>query len=127
MKTILCSLLLIPSLCFGQGNWNDSDTIAYGSWAMLHAMDYNQTNRISESCHKGKKYGKYYYEEANPLLGRCPSKVTVRNFFLVTSGVYAGITYYMPRRYKPLWHGVSIIMKAATVARNKRLGLSFAF
>lgn len=126
-KYLILISLLLPISSATAGEWDSSDTLATGTWLTLHAMDYNQTNRIINSCKHGKAYSGKRFEEANLLLGRCPSKVKLRNAALATGVGYAAISYYLPKKSRPMWYAVTIGLKAATVMRNKRLGLSFSF
>ena len=67
------------------------------------------------------------YEESNPLLRENVSPETIDAWFAGYTFIHYGISYLLPRDWREVWQGITIIRKAGNVYHNYQIGLKFGF
>lgn len=103
----------IRGWCGRNAGWNDS-----GNPNVTYHEDGLVTAENGAWCHR---------YETNPLLGRHPSDVRIRNYFALSAVTHLAVAKALPSEYRPYWQGAGIIWQLAYVIRNRRIGLSTNF
>mgnify|MGYP001606338565 CR=1 FL=1 len=117
-KTILISLCLVSFPCLA-GEWTDEDTNWQLGYTALLIADCAQT-----------RYGASHpkqFEEANPILGKHPSKGKIDNTCLAVGLGHFGISYILPKDFRRLWQFGSIVIEATVVFHNASIGAKLEF
>lgn len=81
-------------------------------------VDYKQTKDIKN--HKGMY-------ETNPLLGRHPSDVRIRNYFLLAGVGHTALVYNMRPDMRRKVQYATIALQLAVILHNKQIGLNYEF
>jgi hypothetical protein len=113
------ALLLGVSSAPAAAEWTTADTAREAVYLGLHVADWGQTLQIAEHPDR--------YSEANPILGRKPTRGRINRYFAATAIGHAAVSYLLPRPYREAWQYVTIGFEGATVLQNARLGVSFGF
>lgn len=114
MRPFVLALLLASASAQAAEPLSADEWKREAAFLVLGAIDYGQTRDIANHP------GMYEY---NPLLGDHPSDARIRNYFLAAGAAHLGITYLLPRRYRPTWQWGSLILEAGFVAHNYSVGL----
>ena len=114
---IIISILLTPCFCYSE--WNKQDTILETTWLIIHIIDYRQTLFISDN------YNKYY--ERNPILGKYPSKDKINYYMLTTGLIHPVVSYILPKKYRTMWQGITILGSGYCVLNNYSIGIKMEF
>lgn len=118
MKALMFLLLFVPTLVKAVGPLTEREIQMQIAMTALYLVDYGQTRDIKN--HVG-------YYETNPLLGKHPSDVRIRNYF---AGVIVGsavVTYLLPSNLRPYWQWGNIIVQVGVTAHNHNIGLGVKF
>lgn len=116
-------LLLLPfSVSALEIDWDTEDTYTELVYQTTHFIDWQQTYKISESCHSGG-----HYTEVNPLLGTCPDKKHIDEFFLVTGLAHFGMSALLGGKFRTAWQYGSIMLKVNVIAGNYSGGIRVRF
>lgn len=121
MKNLFIILLLIPSLVLAD-SWDTTDKTLGVTALALEVVDMGQTISISESCHSDHKF-----MELNPIIGSCPEKHTVYQYFIGSIIAYSIIADALPSTWRKMFLSGDIIVEASSVINNRRVGISIKF
>ena len=88
------------------------------AFMVVGLIDYGQTRDIKNHPE---------LEERNPLLGKHPSDSRIRNYVLAAGIAHVGITYLLPREYRPYWQWGTLVVELGVVRHNHSLGLRVDF
>jgi hypothetical protein len=119
--TIKASILPYLLLCAGlaqAGDWTDKDTAVQAVVLSTFAVDYMQTKDI--------KNHKWAYE-TNPIMGKHPSDVRIRNYFISAAVIHTAIAYKLPPEWRKPFQYATIAVQVVTIIKNKRMGLNYEF
>lgn len=116
--SILCSVLLGACASCAAADWDEADTARQAVVLTTFALDYAQTKDIKN--HQG-------LHETNVLMGRHPSDVRVRNYFVAASLAHTAIAYNLPKEWRPAFQYATIALEVAVIIKNKRMGLRYEF
>lgn len=123
---ILAAIALVLGLGGAQpahaGEWftpyRTQDTVRQAIYTGLLVVDYGQTLDIKNHPE---------LEEKNPLLGPHPTDSEITRHFVVGALLHAGVTWAIPRDWRPYWQYITIGVEAGYVANNFRIGLSLDY
>ncbi len=121
MKTLIAiiSLVLATSANAESNEWTKNNTKAEIAFASAMLLDYGQTKAIKNNPNMS---------EHNPILGRHPSDVAIRNYFLLTTAGHYVIASKLSAGWpRNAWQYSWIGIEAAIVIKNKRVGATFEF
>lgn len=97
------------------------DALLVADYSLL-AADWSQTMAISENCHHGGTYS-----EGNMILGRCPGKTKVTEYFAASTAAFFYLSKTLDEPYRSAFLvGVGVV-EASVVAHNFRFGVRFSF
>ncbi|MDH5354836.1 MAG: DUF3693 domain-containing protein [Gammaproteobacteria bacterium] len=99
--------------------WSTGDTYREWTYQAIHFIDYRQTVQISKSCDQ--------YEETNPFLNRCPSRASVDKYFLATGLLHAGLSAWLPVKFRGPFQYVTIGISSGSVMNNYRVGIKIPY
>jgi len=99
--------------------WTTQDKSLEATWQVLHFIDWRQTRTIA-------KHPDDYYE-MNPILGKHPSTTEVDIYMISGAILHPIITHYLPKKYRPWWQGITIIMSTTCVVNNFIVGIGMDF
>lgn len=116
VAAFVASLLCSP--CQAAESFSEADLVGLGAIAATYVVDYKQTLDIKN--HPGMY-------ETNPILGRNPSDVKVRNYFIASGLTTLGAVYLLPKKYRPYLIGGVLVLEVAVIGHNKRIGLRTNF
>jgi len=86
--------------------------------------DWAQTRAIAVESERTNHTGRF---EANPLLGRYPSRRAINNYFIASMIGHAAISYALPTKYRVWWQASTLAIEVAVVGRNAYLGIGMKF
>ena len=131
MRALLAVILISLSTATLADEWTRDDTIREVIGQTLIVIDWGQTLDISRSCNSD---GEFY--EKNSILGPCPSRGEVNQYFAATMLLHAGISYMLPTEARlfdskvnprAMWQYVTIVYWVDTVHSNYQLGIRMDF
>jgi len=159
MKTVLFVFLFLSSLACSADEfnfaWRDQDTARALVLVLEHAVDANQTKRISamqprtvcsalESSvgHSNQTpvYGRSFtlsgatqtctqimpLHEENAMIGQHASNTKINAYFMALSVLELLIAAELPQGYRDVFQYVRIVDTGVTLNNNRRLGLGFS-
>lgn len=85
---------------------------------LAHTIDYHQTLDIIAKRDKG-------YYEANPLIGKRPTKLQVKTYFITTGMAYLMLRHKIKRKKR--LDVLMLILLGGNVIRNNKIGLRVKF
>lgn len=97
---------------------SETDLMGLGAIAATYVVDYKQTLDIKN--HPGMY-------ETNPILGKHPSDVKVRNYFIASGVVTLGAVYLLPKDYRKYLIGGVLVLEVGVIGHNKYIGLRTNF
>jgi len=103
-------------------NWTKANTIIEGVNVTTRILDYKQTRQFL----KPEMRARGYYE-ANPALGKYPSKSRLINAGVAYSAVVAGIAYCLKPQSRKTWQAISLILSSVFVFHNQQAGFKVNF
>jgi len=128
-KAILLAAILLVPVANAEGaswnkppSWNKNDTMLQAGYYILHTADWAQTRYISEKCNSTS-----YYEKQNTILGPCPDKAKVNQYFILTGILHYAVSQNLPQPYRRVWQMTTISMELGTVEQNLSLGIKLRF
>ena len=65
--------------------------------------------------------------EVNPMLGHYPTQRKIDNYFLASAILHPTLTGFVPLKYRGYWQYGGIVLEAAVIIHNKRIGLKIDF
>lgn len=89
---------------------------------VMHVIDYGQTLSISNSCRSGGKF-----HEQNIILGECPTRLEVTQYFAATAAIGIAAHYMLPKRYQKYSDAVWLTVETGAVAHNAAIGIKIRF
>ncbi|MDH5544037.1 MAG: hypothetical protein OEZ43_00500 [Gammaproteobacteria bacterium] len=104
-----------------KNEWTHWDSAMEVAYFMTHVADWGQTRSISGQCKTGA------YREMNPILGECPSLISVNAYFIGTALLHAGVAYALPPKYRRLFQSTTIVTQIGVVSSNASIGLDISF
>lgn len=118
--------------------WTKQDTTLELTFQAVWLMDVLQTYQIGEQARDRSTWIVTQLDgnrvstrvpvcETNPILGKFPTRKTVTAYFLEVALGHALVTYVLPAKYRPYWHGATIALEVGMVANNYRMGVSVKF
>lgn len=123
MKTavfaLIAATMAAPAAAFD--SWSKRDVALETTYQVLHWADAATTADIHNHDD---------VQEVGPagiFLGNNPEPMETFAFFAVTSAAHAAVTHVLPRKYRPYWQGVTIVVEGGYVANNVSLGLRWGF
>lgn len=119
IKWILVLILFFPISASAFAPWSRQDIALESTYVAIHILDWGTTLDIADNPSK--------YYEYNPILGRHPSREKVNLFFAAGIPLHLGITYALPKRWRPYWQYFSIGMNGICVINNFSIGLKLSF
>lgn len=100
-------------------NWTERDSLLQMATTTVLFLDYAQTRDI--------KNHDWAYEK-NPLMGRHPSDVRVRNYFIGAAVGHFAVALALPAGWKRTsWQAGWIALEVVQVIRNKKAGFKFSY
>ncbi len=122
MKTLIAIVSLLVAFSANaetKDEWTKNNTKAELVFATAMFLDYGQTKTIKNNP---------YMSEHNPILGRHPSDVAIRNYFLLTTAGHYAIAKSLPAGWpRNAWQYGWIGIEVGMVIKNKRVGATFEF
>jgi len=112
MKNLLIASMLLTLTCQVHADW------ARTAMNSLIVVDWLQTRSITSNPN---------FVEANPLLGRNPTRKQVDAFFITNLVVYNYVGEKHMGRHKNAFYGVIGAMRLLTVVHNKKIGVKINF
>lgn len=120
------NVLLIVVLFYLQGcavltppeDWTRKDTIAEVAWQVMNVVDYRQTIDIQN--HPNIIEGHWL---SHAMLGNNPSSAATAQLHITYGISHYLISKYLPKKWRPYWHGGTIVEKGLTIKNNHELGL----
>jgi len=122
-------LILFVCILFYAGSswagdkWTRTDTAFEVAYAAAATVDAFQTVDIGnhDDMH-----------EVNPVLAKLagrnsPDPVAVTGFFLFTTAAHAAISYHLPKPWRRVWQGTTLIFESGIISHNTKLGLRVRF
>lgn len=129
VKISTLSLLLSTCSLFAHDNfakdWTKYNTMAEISWLLINSIDINQTKQFRYGPNGDSKEWQYY--EINPLVGKHPSNKKLNRLWILGSVAHVGISMALPKRYRGIWQGASIVLSSSAVLHNYNLGFKVKF
>lgn len=131
---MLSKLLAVLCLCLAAnnanaefrhfGDWTAEEKAWFTAYTASSYIDYRQT--LWASNQRGVN-GEYLFEEANPLLGKRPSKGKVAAFKLLgVAGLYYGIGEMGFSDKGFAWAArAAVLLQVGVVVHNDRIGAEF--
>lgn len=110
--------LLVCSHAHSADRLSEADLVGLGAIGAAYVIDYRQTLDIKNHA------GMY---ETNPLLGKHPSDVKVRNYFIASGLTTLGVVYLLPKEYRKYLIGGVLAVEVAVIGHNKHIGLRVNF
>lgn len=110
--------LVLSTPCLAQEKLSESDLKGLGAITAVYYTDYRQTIDIKN--HPGMY-------ETNFILGKHPSDVKIRNYFIASGVVTLGAVYLLPKHLRPYLIGGVLVLEVAVIGHNKRIGLRTNF
>jgi hypothetical protein len=141
MRLLFTTVILLSGLAHAGEPLSKKDWALEGAFIAALLLDYGQTKDIKnyQTCSGGDSIfvlpghtpkpvscSSDYYE-TNPLLGSNPSDARIRNYFLAAGLAHIGITYLLPKEYRPYWQWGTLILELGYVAHNHQIGLKVDF
>lgn len=99
-------------------DWTESDSNRQRAVLTSFYLDYAQTMDI-------KNHAGYY--ESNPFLGRNPSDVRIRNYFITAGALHTYAAYNMKPEMRRNFQYATIALQVAVILHNKKIGLRYEF
>lgn len=120
ITSLVAALLLTGCLPHAQAadRLSESDLMGLGAIVATYVVDYRQTLDIKN--HPGMY-------ETNPILGKHPSDVRVRNYFIASGLTTLGVTYLLPKQLRPYLIGGVLTLEIGVIDHNKHIGLRTNF
>jgi hypothetical protein len=118
MRLLFTTVILLSGLAHAGEPLSKEEWAIEGAFLVVGLIDYGQTRNI-------KRHG--HLEEKNPLLGKAPNDEQIRNYFLAAGLAHLGITYLLPKEYRPYWQWGTLILELGYVAHNHQIGLKVDF
>jgi hypothetical protein len=119
MKALVVLLAVVLLAGTAQAaEWTGVEVAKEAAVLALFAIDARQTMDIKNVP------GLY---EVNPVLGRFPSDVRVRNYFLTAALVHVGVAHALPTKYRNWLIDGTLALEVVVIGNNKRIGLSARF
>jgi hypothetical protein len=117
---VLCllGLLLFATNSFAE-DWTTADTLREVAWQVVNAADWGTTLEIARHPNE--------YKEYNPLLGHHPSVGKVNTYFIAGAVAHFGVSYLLPKEWRPWWQYASIGISGACAVHNLNVGLRIKF
>lgn len=115
---VVIVLAVLCSPCQAADKLSESDLVSFGAIGAAYVVDYRQTLDIKN--HPGMY-------ETNPILGKHPSDVKIKNYFIASSVVTLGAVYLLPKHYRPYLIGGVLAVEVVVIGNNKRIGLRTNF
>lgn len=106
--TLLSVCLIFSGKLDAKDPWTKEDKIRQGIYYIATTIDMFQTIEFRADGH----------EEANPILGKTPSKATVISVCLGTMLVHTMVADLLPAKYRKLFQEVSIGLEVAAISWN---------
>lgn len=114
--------LIVIALTFVQlsaSDWTNKDTLVETTYLAMHTADWLQTLKIRDPhCP---------LHEANPVLGRKPSRGKVNAYFLATGIAHILIAHSLPPKTRHWFQVVTIGMEVGCIGNNYSLGVRVKF
>ena len=131
MKRFL-PLLSVVLAATAHAQWTDytpTDTYREVVYEALLFADYKQTSDIHNHVVHPLGYTEQIpsMHEVNPLLGQYPSQRKIDNYFLASAILHPTMTGFVPLKYRGYWQYAGIVLEAAVIIHNKRVGLKIDF
>ncbi len=109
-----CAVLAPPD------DWSESDTKYEMMWQFMNVIDARQTAHIQDTP------GVYERDwMTRPLIGSQPSTSDTYQLMATYALSHYLISKYIPKRFRPYWHGGTIVGKYLVIQENKELGLEY--
>lgn len=123
MKNLLIISVLLISGCSGmhlKGNdpWTKEQKVMQGASIVLRTMDWGTTLDMVDRPE---------YYEANPVLGKHPSKGNINTYFAASMLLNYVLADYLPSKTRTYWLGLNIAISAVCVGNNYNIGLRMNF
>ena len=99
--------------------WTGADIARQAAYTTLHAIDWKMTQHIAENPD--------HHAESNKILGEHPSVSEVNRYFAITGLLHAGVSHFLPSKYRRIWQYTTITFEAGVVSGNYRLRGGFHF
>lgn len=113
MKRI--GIILMGALCAPCSAMDGSELTKQIAYTALHIADWQQTRQIARDPR--------YYEK-NLILGSKPTQAEVNRYMGATLIGHWAMSVMLKEEARRLWQDGTIVLEAATVHRNHRIGLS---
>jgi hypothetical protein len=134
-----CFLIALSGEAVAQ-EWGKTDTAMLAGALTVSVLDWGQTRdlarRQDHACLTGTTptetkttcYSSPVYSEGtNFLLPKHPTTAQVDKSFALGMAATAGLAYVLPQTYRRWFLGGVIVLEAATVVHNHRIGLKVDF
>jgi hypothetical protein len=130
MKKALLIICLLLSSC--AGSWDRANTALHVPYTALMVADLGQTLWIVDNPmeYRFTLHGVDFYKphsEANPFLGKHPSKDEVYAYFIGSYALTTAITYWLPPKWSHAFQGGAISLQIYAVENNYSAGVGFKF
>lgn len=115
--------------------WTRSDTIREASYMVLLAADWAQTLYIAANPRRvgwldQPGPGVWVdggFDEANPLIGKNPTRARVNRYFAASALTHLGLSYFLPPKWRRGFQYATITLQAVVVGRNAAMGIKMKF
>ncbi len=114
---------LVAEVEVENGEWTWRDTALETAWAAFWLVDWKQTQQIARGHWEGSRDDRFKIHETNRFLGREPTTGRVNSYFATCLVLHPVISYALPKPYKTIWQGITVIYEADMVQDNRDLGL----
>jgi hypothetical protein len=122
-RVVLAAALLVAPIAASAADrsWSRDDVLWEIAFAAEVAVDWSQTRWMIAHPEAG-------LAEANPLLGRHPSRARVNAAGLIGVAAHAGVAHLMPNDgHRRWWQVFTLTIETLNVGKNFALGARFAF
>lgn len=126
MKTLILVLALSATAAKADEMFAPMSDAEYARQAvisMTFAIDCHQTQQIRQR----NEAGDTTIGESNKMIRSHFSEPGIRNYFIASAIVSAGITKALPAEWRPVYQYGVIAYQVATIIHNKKASLSISF
>lgn len=115
-RLLLLALASVTAGC-GSHTWTKTDTALQVAVTASLVADYSQTRAALDSDGV----------EENPIMGRSGDRMAPEVYFPVAGVALAGAAVALPRPWRNLLQGTTLMVQAHTIAGNWRAGYTIQF
>jgi hypothetical protein len=119
MLRIFPVILACTSL-FAADPWTKCQVAMEVGYQLALICDWKQTTGFQRTWGASPSGG-VIVEEANPLLGRRPSRATINNWCIISALGHVAVSHYLSTKWRTRWQSATMTIEIAVVAHNQAM------